>query len=240
MTRSAALGLEVETRTRGCRQVLKKLWLWVLDLFFPRKCIFCQRILELEESDVCAECQMELPIYDVTPKSVTGAEACISVFFYEKNVREAILRYKFGRKEIYAQYFGKLMAAAYSAKCPQTIDAITWVPISKERMRERGFNQAQRLAEEVGNSRNLPLIKTLKKTENNPAQSQMQSAAQRRANVRGVYLPVDPQQWVGKQLLLVDDVVTTGSTLAECCRVLLTAGAAGVYCLTLAATRNTE
>ena len=72
----------------------------------------------------------------------------------------------------------------------------------------------------------------------NPAQSGLSDAAERRANVLGVYETVHPEEIRGKRFLLIDDVLTTGSTLAECARVLREAGAADVLCLTLAMTRG--
>lgn len=72
----------------------------------------------------------------------------------------------------------------------------------------------------------------------NPAQSGMEDAAARRANVLGVYEAVRPADIAGKRFLLVDDILTTGATLGECVRVLKEAGAADVVCLTLAAVRE--
>ena len=82
------------------------------------------------------------------------------------------------------------------------------------------------------------MARTLTKGTDNPAQSTLTDAAMRAANVRGVYQPYDPEGFQGKRLLLIDDIVTTGSTLSECCRVLLTAGAQSVVCAVLATPRK--
>ena len=79
----------------------------------------------------------------------------------------------------------------------------------------------------------LPL---LRKTVHNPAQSGLKEAAARRANVLGVYEAVDPERISGHRILLVDDICTTGATLAECARVLREAGAADVVCAAAALT----
>lgn len=213
---------------------------WLLDFFFPGKCVFCGKLLAQEERDVCDACRLALPVFDGPEKSVTGAEQCVSVFYYEDMVRDGILRFKFQGKEHYGNYFGKLMAAAWSAKGNGPVDLVCWVPISRKRMAKRGYNQAKLLAVKAGKCLHLPAVPVLMKRRDNPAQSHLSSAAERRANVIGVYRPVDPKRWRGKHLLLVDDVVTTGSTLAECVRVLLTAGAASVRCLTLAGTRENK
>ena len=81
-------------------------------------------------------------------------------------------------------------------------------------------------------------LETLRKVRDNPPQSGLEDAAARRANVLGVYEPVDPAAFRGKRLLLIDDILTTGATLTECVRVLKDAGAADVVCLTLAMVRD--
>ena len=72
----------------------------------------------------------------------------------------------------------------------------------------------------------------------NPPQSGLEDAAARRANVLGAYRAVKPENFAGRRVLLVDDIITTGSTLGECARVLKEAGAAEVLCLTLADARE--
>ena len=79
---------------------------------------------------------------------------------------------------------------------------------------------------------------TLRKTGDNPPQSGIDDLAARRANVLDMYEPVSPENIAGKRFLLIDDIVTTGATLAECVRVLKAAGAADVVCLTLAMARD--
>ena len=81
-------------------------------------------------------------------------------------------------------------------------------------------------------------LETLRKVTDNPPQSGIADPAARRANVLGVYEAVMPERFAGKRLLLVDDICTTGATLAECARVLKAAGAAEVMCLTLAMARE--
>ena len=220
--------------------VLSKIGCWILDLLFPRKCIFCQRILPLNEQNVCMSCAMELPVYHGEDKPIAGANRCVSVLRYEAAVKESIQRYKFDAREFYCLYYGELLAASFSAKYDGHVDLVSWVPISKQRLAKRGFNQSQRLVLEMVKHCKVPAVNTLVKTVNNPAQSRMHSAEQRRKNVSGVYRAVNVEAWSGKNILLVDDVVTTGSTLSECCRVLKSAGAASVSCLALAATSLTR
>lgn len=81
-------------------------------------------------------------------------------------------------------------------------------------------------------------VETLRKGRNTQAQSGLDDDAARRANVLGAYTIVDPELVEGKRVLLIDDVITTGSTISECARVLRSAGAADVVCATLARARG--
>ena len=107
--------------------------------------------------------------------------------------------------------------------------------MSKKRLKKRGFDQARYLAASLCVDWHTEPLETLRKVVDNPAQSGIENHEERRANVLGVYEPVQPERFAGKRLLLIDDIRTTGATLAECVRVLKEAGAKEVLCLTLAA-----
>ena len=103
----------------------------------------------------------------------------------------------------------------------------TGVPVSAKRRRSRGYDQTELLAHAVARELELPCTQTLQKIRHNPAQSSQRDAAARRANVLGAYRAVSPERFAGRSVLLIDDILTTGATLSECSRVLLTAGAKG-------------
>ena len=117
-------------------------------------------------------------------------------------------------------------------------DIITWVPLSRKRLRQRGYDQARLLATELSKKAGIECCRLLKKTRNNPAQSGTGGAEKRRANVSGVYTALSPEKITGKSILIVDDIVTTGATLSECGRMLLSAGAKEVKAVTVARKRN--
>ena len=119
-------------------------------------------------------------------------------------------------------------------------DAVTWVPVSKKRLRKRGFDQARFLTGSMCVDWHVMPLETLRKVRDNPPQSGIDDPAERRANVLDAYEAVSPEQFAGKRLLLVDDICTTGATLRECVRVLRDNGAAAVLCLTVAKTPNNE
>lgn len=116
-------------------------------------------------------------------------------------------------------------------------DLITWVPLSEKRKKERGYDQAFLLASAAALELNDVAVETLRKGRDNAAQSGLEGEAERRANVLGAYQPVDPELVEGKRVLIIDDVVTTGSTLSECARMLRSMGASDVVCATLARAR---
>ena len=115
-----------------------------------------------------------------------------------------------------------------------SIDMVSCIPLSRKRMHDRGYNQAELLAKEISKKVGVEYLPTLKKIRHNTAQSTIKDSKQRAANVIGAYRVVDAEKVKGKYILLVDDVVTTGSTVSECARILKKSGAKAVYCVTLA------
>ena len=210
----------------------------LLDLLFPPLCPFCRRLLTERHALLCPDCQRTLPWLEGDSARRTGEffGVCVSPLAYRGPVREAVHRYKFSGSRSYARPFGQLMAQCVRDQLDGRFDCVTWAPLSARRLRQRGYDQARLLAESacrLWETKPLPL---LRKTVHNPAQSGLKEAAARRANVLGVYEAVDPERISGHRILLVDDICTTGATLAECARVLREAGAADVVCAAAALT----
>ena len=203
----------------------------LLDLLFPPKCAFCGTLLKDSEQGVCAACEKVLPYFDGT---VTGNyfDVCVAPLRYEGKVREAVHRFKFEDHPASADAFAAFVADAVRYHGLEA-DVATFVPISCRRKRTRGYDQAQLLAEAAAKRLGLPCERLLRKITDNPAQSGLDAEA-RRANVLGAYEIQPGAQIAGKRILLLDDVVTTTATLAECSRVLLTAGAEQVCCAAFA------
>lgn len=211
----------------------------VMDFFFPRKCPFCGRPVGKEL--LCEMCSKELPFAgDKALRCGAGYGRCAFPLYYEEGVRKAILEYKFHGRLGGLSCFGSLMAECAAEQYAGEFDAITWVPVSKKRLKKRGFDQSRYLAASTCVDWHTAPVETLKKVVDNPPQSGLTDASERRANVLGVYEAVNPEQIAGKRWLLIDDVLTTGSTLAECARVMTEAGAKDVMCLTLAAVRKND
>ncbi len=205
----------------------------LLDLLFPRKCAFCHRLTQ-DGALVCPRCRETLPYTALSARQdFPHLDACYSPLYYTDTVRQSLLRYKFGGLRMYASLYGEFLA-----KCIDenhiSCDSITLVPLSRARLRTRGYDQARLLAEALSARLSVPCVPTLRKIRNNPRQSASGNAEKRRRNVKGVYAPLPEADIRGMQLLLIDDIVTTGATLSEAASVLRKAGAAGVTALTLA------
>lgn len=214
---------------------------FLLDLLFPPRCVFCGKLLrDGEEHGLCGVCQEKLPWITgrAAEQKLEFVSLCASPLWYQGEVRESVRRYKFSGRSAYARAYGHLAAQCVQDHLSGKFDLISWPPLSKERLKERGYDQAMLLARATAEELGVPLVRTLNKVRHTDAQSGLHEDSARRANVLGVYELAAPVE--GKRILLIDDVVTTGSTLSECARVLRTNGAADVVCVTLARARGTR
>lgn len=209
-----------------------------LDLLFPPKCPFCGKILD--HPGICPACEKNLPWTegDDSLRQAPGGLRCAAPLWYEGQVRGGLLRFKFQGAAAAAGPFGALIAQCAADRFSGEFDTVTWVPVSRRRLRKRGYDQAELLAESACRLWDTEPARLLNKNVDNPAQSGIQDASARRANVLGVYEPAETEIIRGKRILLIDDICTTGATLTECVRVLREAGAESVVCAAVALTRE--
>ncbi len=211
----------------------------LLDILFPPRCVFCRKILRSGREGICPKCEAELP-YTGSHAGQKGDffSVCVSPLYYEDDVRESLLRYKFHDARGYATTYGRLLAQCIKTELSGRYDLISWVPLSRKRYHERGYDQAMLLALAAALELDDVAVSTLEKTRHVEKQSQMGSPEKRRANISGAYTVTDPELIEGKRILLIDDIITSGSTLGECARMLREAGAAEVLCATVARSRE--
>jgi len=209
----------------------------LLDIFFPRRCVFCMGEVESKSYRVCDKCQRTLPYTGKSgcEQQLHGMNGCYSPLYYKGNVRQSIHRYKFKGVYSYCETYAKIIAKCID-ECEVSCDIISWVPVSALRYYSRGYDQAAKIAQELSRIKGIEAKQLLRKRRHNRAQSSIAKPEKRKANVSGVYCCIDPEAVKGKCILLVDDVVTTGSTLCSCTAVLKAAGAASVDAVTLART----
>lgn len=207
----------------------------IAHLLYPWKCVFCESVLK--DTDICRECEEKLPytVDDSSMQKFPFIDKCVSPLYYKDKVRASVHRYKFGGCSAYSRRYAALMSDCVENNLDcRSIDVISWIPLSKKRLRQRGYDQARLLAEEIAAKTGLPCRQLLQKVKNNSAQSLTRDAKQRRENVAGVYALDDGADVSGLRILLVDDVVTTGATMSEAARILRKAGAKSVFGVTLA------
>lgn len=173
---------------------------------------------------VCGECLR----CDARPWSIG-----VSVFAYGGLVRELIHRFKYQKQPYLARFLGGLMAQTWLEHGTGDIDAVVPVPLHPVRRILRGFNQAELLGLVVARTIGVPCVGLLRRTGWTRQQARLGFEA-RQKNPAGAFAARRPASISGKKLLLVDDVYTTGATLASAARVLLTCGAADVSVLTSA------
>ena len=221
------------------KPTVRGIWEELLRLVYPPKCVFCGTLLEREEQDACKACLAELPWTDESSAVRTGRafSQCVSPFFLTGKVHQALGDYKYHQRESYGVCFGRWMGVCARRCRSDPFDLVTWVPVSRRRLRERGFDQCRLLAVQVAKVYGMRPVRTLKKWKDVPSLASSEaSPAMRRKLVAGVYRVISPETVAGKRILLVDDIITTGSTLEEAAGTLRAAGAAEVCCVTAART----
>ena len=146
-------------------------------------------------------------------------------FKYKNLIREQILGIKFNERPYNCQtlaYFLKNMQKSFEKL--KKYDIIIVVPISRERYKERGYNQSEIIAKKISQMLNIPIKRNiLYKNKNTVPQSTL-NKEQRKANAKNAYFAKDCKKIVNKKIMLIDDIYTTGNTVNECSKVLVDKG----------------
>ncbi|MCI8328563.1 MAG: ComF family protein [Oscillibacter sp.] len=161
----------------------------LLDLLFPVKCPFCGRVQDVP--GICPHCLESLPWTDEDHvlRELEPGLLCAAPLWYEGSVRESIRRFKFHSAVGAAVPLGGLIAQCAAEHFSGGFDTVTWVPVSAKRLRKRGYDQAQLLAENACRLWDTKPERLLRKIRDNPAQSSLQSVEARRRNTLRVYRP---------------------------------------------------
>jgi ComF family protein len=179
----------------------------------------CPRCALPTNGETCARCLKSPPPFDAT----------LAAFRYEFPVDKLMLAFKYGHRLALAAFFGEQIAARCAGLAA---DLIVPLPLHRERLRERGFNQALEIARPVAAALALPIAATLcVRTRPTPAQAGL-PLRERIRNMRAAFHCTTDLS--GVRIVLVDDVMTTGASLAECARTLKLHGAAAVTLLVVA------
>lgn len=192
---------------------------------YPPICGICGKI---NSESLCQKCKIKLKKHEESNiinegETIEGKyfNELIYIFKYEGLVRKLILDYKFNDKSyIYSTFANFLLKNEKIFKNIKKYDKIIPVPISKERLRTRGYNQSLLISKEISKQTNVKLVNNcLLKTKNIIEQSKL-NKEQREKNIQGVYELKNKQLIENEKILLIDDIYTTGNTVNECCKTL--------------------
>mgnify|MGYP002854940534 CR=1 FL=1 len=208
----------------------------LLDTVSPRLCVVCGRRLSVSEQALCAVCNLHLPrtgfqfhaTDNIMARLFWGridVERVAALFYYEAGSEASHLVYelKYHNHPEIGEVMGRMIAREFgNAHFFDGIDMLVPVPLARSRQRQRGYNQSMMLARGVSQVTGLPVAeKVVVRTRFVESQTGL-VRHERQANVEHVFALKDASALVGKHLLLIDDVVTTGATMTACARELLT------------------
>ena len=219
----------------------------VVDSFFPRRCVGCGKV----GGFLCLECLEKLPTLFpplcpncgrpqasgiVCPdcrQRQTAIDGIRSLFRFDEVIRKAIHQLKYRNLKAISPCLAELLAD-YLGSNPLPGEALVCVPLHPRRLRERGYNQSSLLAGELGKRIDLPVIEDcLVRVKQAQPQVRAVNAEERRRNVADAFVCRD-EKVSGKQIILIDDVCTSGATLESCAVTLKDKDATSVWGLTLA------
>jgi len=216
------------------------------DLLLPPACLLCRQLLttDFDVQSICRACLADMP-----PLSAAHCSCCAQPFpsatsnhlcsaclkrspsfsmvhaagLYQGNIKDAVHQLKYRNQLTLAEPLGQLLSKiVVGSGVGFAADCIVPVPLHPHRLRQRGYNQALELARPISRELNVPLDTTLLQRCRKTLQQQGLSATERRSNLRNAFtLASQPS---ALRVLLIDDVMTTGETVRECCRVLAAGG----------------
>lgn len=233
-----------------------------MDLLFPPRCPFCDGVLfcsmlaprefvckrcrdkaEYAKEPVCCLCGQPLEdrreeyCYDCSRKkhSYTQGKA---LWVYKGAVKDSLYRFKYQNRQEYARYYGIQLARAYGEWIQRCgISAVVPIPLSRKRLRQRGFNQTGLVAIRLGKEMGLPVFPNLLlRVRDTTAQKEL-NEEERKNNLKRAF-KTSANKVQLDHILLIDDIYTTGTTMNEAAKELKRAGAAEVYCLSISIGRG--
>jgi len=227
-------------------------WTRLFDLISPRTCAICNTRLSPNEEVICSVCHLHLPFthHEQTPFDNPMArlfwgqipiEKAAALFFYQPGSELAQLIYnlKYFQRPDIGVAMGVMVAKQFSRHgFFEGIDAIVPIPITRRRRWKRGYNQSEQIAHGIKDVTHLPIYNKVVVREHFSGSQSRKNAIERRENVANAFRLVDADKIRGRHLLLVDDIVTTGSTIIACSQQLCQAEGVRVSILSLGLTFN--
>ena len=226
--------------------------MFLFDILFPKFCLNCSHIgsyichrcfkkLRVIEKPTCLYCHKQSYLGLTHPKCLKklSIDGILSIYHYDNFLKKIIKNIKYRLATVVWDEFCKSIPEsdisrlfAYKKIFKEAV--IQVVPLSQSKYKLRGFNQAMMIAEYFNKILNFPIINNLERSREALAQAQIKSKLSRFKNVKNVFSIRKQSRIKNKNIILIDDVVTTGATLKEVCKILKKSGAGKVYALTLA------
>ena len=195
----------------------------LINYLFPSTCIFCGATSS-HKLDLCVACENDLPFLQPLPKgqAICGAFRTFALFYYQTPVKQLMLGLKFNNRLVNAKIFGELLASHlyYQYQNQEKPEVIIPMPLHFTRLRERGYNQALELARPIAKKLKIPIDKSsAERTKNTIAQALL-PAKKRAQNTEQAFCVNKAKIKRYKHVAVVDDVITTGNTATEFCKML--------------------
>ena len=204
----------------------------IARFFFPAECCNCGNVLVGDERQICVKCFSQLPFLDYADIPGNPIEQCFygrvpivagfSLLSFKKStVSQTAVHQKYTGNVKFTRLMGLLMGERLAAS-PRfaDVDMLIPVPLHSAKQRQRGYNQCLELCKGISKNFNRPIntsaLKRMVPTETQTHKSRIE----RSDNIQGAFQLKNPEQLMGRHVLLVDDVLTSGSTLESCCSVL--------------------
>lgn len=208
------------------------------DFFFlhPSTCPIC-KANEVGDGGICLACMESLdPLRGY--RTLEEGFVCDYPYFYNASLRQWIARFKFqGQRALAEPLAGLLAQEVQDRHLFDGLDLLTWIPSHPKALRKRGYNPAEDLCKALALQVGLPARAALKKTRSGPPQSSLDEPRRLR-NLKGAFALKEGIDLQGRSICIIDDILTTGSTLIEAHRVLKTAGPLSIRALVLASARG--
>ena len=199
----------------------------------PKRCPFCTKAIENDQL-CCNDCIKTVPTHGIM-QGVAGGYKCASVHLYKGAFKYGVLSFKFKRRTQYSKQLAYFLYKSIENNYSDMVfDYITYVPMHEKSLRKRGFNQCELLAKDLSELLKTPCCETLIKIKETTPQHNL-SSRKRRTNLKGAFKVIDKKMVQGKSILIIDDIVTTGSTLGECAKMLQRCKPTHICCATVLA-----
>ena len=215
----------------------------ILDFLYPPLCFTCDKRLKENERLICGQCWSSFTSHKggikierkkiAVPGRIAFSE-CYALYTYSDKALKLIHTFKYSRKKSLSKQIGKDIGNLLTNNGFNTsYDYMLPIPLHKSKERERGFNQSDLLCREASQISELPYCSDIAvRTKNNKPQSHL-SYKERIENVRNIFKIKTPEKVINKNIIVIDDIITTGLTVNSLCDELKKCGAKNVICISV-------